>query len=65
MIRLWRAVEWVVIMGVVCWLFIRMWTDTPFSRRRRSGLLDRLRGRLSKMDAPGKALPSASKWPTT
>ena len=30
---MWRAVEWTVVMGVLCWLFVKMWSDKPFDRR--------------------------------
>src|SRR5215831_19628905 len=42
MTRLWRVLEWGFTMTFLCWLFVRLWTDRPSSRRRRSGLLDRL-----------------------
>jgi hypothetical protein len=25
----WRLIEWGSVMGALCWLFVRMWTDSP------------------------------------
>jgi predicted DCC family thiol-disulfide oxidoreductase YuxK len=30
----WRAIEWSFVMGVLSWLFVRLWTDTLYDPRR-------------------------------
>jgi hypothetical protein len=30
----WRTVEWSVVMAALSWLFVRMWTEAPYGRRR-------------------------------
>jgi hypothetical protein len=34
----WPVVEWSFVMGALCWVFVRMWTDRPFDRRRQRGI---------------------------
>ena len=39
---IWRAIEWSVVMSVLCWLFVRMWTDAPpKASRKRTHLASR------------------------
>jgi hypothetical protein len=30
----WRTVEWSLVMAALSWLFVRMWTEAPYDRRR-------------------------------
>jgi hypothetical protein len=32
---MWRTIEWSFVMGCLSWLFVRMWTDSPYDRNRR------------------------------
>jgi len=61
--RIWRLLEWGFTMALLCWLFVRMWTDMPFARRRRPRLLDRFRRRSLGADATEKTPPAVSKGP--
>ena len=57
--RLWRVLEWGFTMTLLCWVFVRMWTDTGFTRRGRPRLVDRFRRRLPEGHATDATLPAA------
>ena len=45
----WRVLEWSFVMGVLAWLFVQMWSDSFYDRRRRRpsrSWLQRLGARL-------------------
>lgn len=47
---MWRAIEWSFVMGVLSWLFVRMWTESLYDRNRsrdRSSWFQRVRARLT------------------
>jgi hypothetical protein len=31
----WHVIEWSFVMGVLAWLLVRMWSETPYDRNRR------------------------------
>jgi hypothetical protein len=33
---MWRTIEWSFVMGILAWLFVRLWTESLYESNRRS-----------------------------
>jgi len=51
----WRLTEWGAIMGALCWLFVRMWTDKPANAASRASRARRRRRRVESTSGGGEA----------